>query len=99
MYRLYKKRVLESSNPSAQKTQPIKNQRTSRIEAVVKPLPSKSSSASDALRMAGDEHNSTNDILDKIRETVDTEIHGECFVFVVLGASVCYQCFSFIYLL
>ena len=48
-------------------------------------LPAQKSSASDA-DMASD--GTTQDILEKIRETVDSEGHGESFVFVILGASV-----------
>ena len=68
---------------------PISDNHTTRAGAGFDniPLPALTSSATDAV-MANAE---TRDILEKIRESVDQEGHGESFVFVILGASVSFS--------
>lgn len=82
MYRRYRK---ENSRSVALKVKPIINQHKPFAGVV---LPAQNSSASVATNMEGSGEAATQDILEKIREKIDSEGgHGESFVFVILGAS------------
>ncbi|KAL8597500.1 Glucose-6-phosphate 1-dehydrogenase [Nucella lapillus] len=82
MYRLYKRKI--TGRPVV--IHPIRDNDTTQTrpgpQSIL--LPSQLSSASDAIMASGEP---TQDILEKIRETVDHEGHGESFVFVIFGAS------------
>lgn len=89
MYRRYKAGLDDFGLPAAF-VRPIRDYRTSLLTGagpVNLLLPALTSSASEVV-MASVE---TQDILEKIRESVDHEGHGESFVFAILGASV--SCF------
>ena len=96
MYRKYKLESQSnrpSKNSSATEFQPTKIPYITSCgsSSTLNQLPVKTSSASSSplstTRMAGS-GDTSQEILEKIRETVDHEGHGDSFVFVVLGASV-----------